>query len=42
MDDYNKPTKLLTEQEMWDIIEDMTDNMSEEEREEWLEGLGED
>lgn len=29
----------LTWSEQWDIIEEMTCNMSEEEREEWIESL---
>lgn len=29
----------LTWEECWDIIDDMTGNMSDEEREEWLESL---
>jgi hypothetical protein len=39
--DYNKPTEELTEEEQWEIIEEMTCNMSPEEREEWLESWGE-
>lgn len=42
MDNYKKPTEELTDEEMWEIIEDMTCNMTEEEREEWLEDLGDD
>lgn len=29
----------LTWKECWDIIEDMTCNMSDEEREDWLESM---
>ncbi len=41
MNDYNKSTEELTDEEMWSIIEEITCNMSDDERDEWLEGLGE-
>lgn len=40
MKDYNNAEELTVE-EMWEIIEEMTCNMTEEEREDWLESLGE-
>ncbi len=40
MVDYSKPTEELTEEEQWEIIEEMTCNMDPEEREEWLESWG--
>ena len=38
--DYIKCTEKLTDEEQWEIIEEMTCNMSPEEREDWLESLG--
>ncbi len=40
MVDYTKPTEELTEEEQWEIIEEMTCNMDPEEREDWLESWG--
>lgn len=40
MVNYNKPTEELTDEEQWEIIQEMTSNMDPEEREDWLESLG--
>ena len=39
MVDYSKDYEELTDGEQWELIEDMTYNMSDEEREDWLESL---
>ena len=38
--DYDKPAEELTDEEKWEIIEEMTCNMDSAEREDWLESLG--
>jgi hypothetical protein len=40
MIDYEKPFEELTDSERWEIIEEITCNMYSDEREEWLESLG--
>ena len=40
MVDYSKDWDELTDEERWEIIEDMTPNMDPDEREEFCEGWG--
>ncbi|MCR5099163.1 MAG: hypothetical protein K6B14_09470 [Lachnospiraceae bacterium] len=37
--DYEKNTEDLTDAELWEILEDITSNMDEDEREDWLESI---
>ena len=39
--DYTKPTEELTDQEQWEILEEMMCNMDSDERNELLESMGE-
>lgn len=41
MVDYDKPAEVLTDEEHWEIIEEMTCNMDLDERDELLESWGE-
>lgn len=37
---YDKPAELLTDEEQWEIIIEMTNNMDSDEREDFLESWG--
>lgn len=41
MIEYSNPTEELTLEEQWEIIEEMTCSMDDDEREDWLESWGE-